>query len=122
MIYKSRNPPPQVDTETLSVESSGTAFIPSSLISALSHEEERLENSPAMAKDTAKSVNHNKLSNTSSDLDSVECEQDIEECSTVVVDNPQCSFIDENAISVYDISRAVQLKKTRCLTDAEKLN
>jgi len=51
----------------------------------------------------------------------MECEQDIEECSTEEVDNPQCSSIDENAISVYDISRAVQLKKTRCLTDAEKL-
>jgi len=93
MIYRSRNPPPSVDTETQSIESSGTALIPSSPISTLSHEEERLENSSAMAKDTAKSVNHNRLSDTGSDLDSMECEQDIEECSTAEVDNLQCSFI-----------------------------
>ena len=117
MIYRPRTP--QVDKETQSVESSGTTLIPSLPVSTLSHEEERLKNSSAQAKDTAKSVNHNRLSDTGSDLDSMECEHDIEECSTAEVDNPQCSSIDENAISVYDISRAVQLKKT---SDAEKLN
>jgi len=40
----------------------------------------------------------------------------------VEVGNPQCSSIDENVISVFDINRAVQAMKTRCLTDAKKLN
>jgi len=67
MIYRSRNPPPQVHTEIQGIESSGTGLILSSPISTLSHEEERLENSSIQAKDTAKSVNHNRLSDTSSD-------------------------------------------------------
>ena len=51
----------------------------------------------------------------------MECEQDIEEYRAEV-NNPQYS-IDESTISAYDINRAVQLKKkTRCLTDIEKLN
>jgi len=79
MSCLNRTPPPQVDIETQSVESSGTALIPSSPISTLSLEEERLENSSTQAKDTAKSVNHNRLSDSSSDLDSMEYEQDIEE-------------------------------------------
>ena len=65
-------------------------------------------------------VESDKSSNTGSDHDSTECEQDMEEY-TAEVNNPQCS-IDESTISAYDISRAVQLKKTRCLTDIEKLN
>ena len=41
-----------------------------------------------------------------------DCEQDTDTVG---------ASIDESTISTYDISRAVQLKKTRSLTDIEKL-
>ena len=105
----------QIDTESSSalIAYEGTDSEVSSPISSLS-QEDALEDIMISTheKEIPGSVDPNSYHNDTDD-NSVDCEQDTDTAG---------ASIDESTISTYDISRAVQLKKTRSLTDIEKFN
>ena len=104
----------EIDTQIQNAESTMIPYEIPSPDATLPYEEKTLE-------DTSTNVNDipefdDALDNSDSNHSSIECGEDAE------VEDPQHACIDESTISTYDISRAVQLKKMRCLTDIEKFN
>ena len=107
-LYRSSNSALQKDTEFQNAESAINLCEISPSISTLPNEEETLSVNVAEPYDA--------LDDSDSNHSSIECGRDAE------VDDSQHASIDQSIVSPYDISRAVQLKKTRCLTDIEKFN
>ena len=101
--YRSSNPPLQKNTEIQNAESTINPCEISSSISTLPNEEEIL------------------FINVPEPYDALD-DSDSNHSQDAEVDDSQYASIDQSIVSPYDISRAVQLKKTRCLTDIEKFN